>query len=84
MPMGLPERVNEQTYSYADYFSWPEWPEGERYELIHGEALAMRPAPRLVNQTIRGEIQRELLPCPRGADRKRKFGASTPTVPGIR
>ena len=123
--MGLPERVNEQTYSYADYLSWPEWPEGERYELIHGEAFAMSPAPRLVHQTISGEIQRQIgnalkdSPCrvlaaptvnassactnsmaspstglltstneswkpTYGIPLPACFGASTPTVPGIR
>lgn len=58
--MGIPERINEQTYSYADYLSWPEWPEGERYELVHGEAFCMSPAPRLVHQTISGEIHRQI------------------------
>lgn len=58
--MGFPERVGEQTYSYADYLSWPEWPEGERYELIQGEAFSMSPAPRLVHQTVSGEMQRQI------------------------
>jgi len=30
----------ENTYTYADYKEW-ELKEGERYELIHGEAFAM-------------------------------------------
>jgi len=58
--MGLPEQQDEQTYSYTDYLSWPEWPEGERYELIHGEAFAMSPAPRLAHQTVSGEMQRQI------------------------
>lgn len=59
-PMGLPELQDEQTYSYGDYLSWPEWPEGDRYELIHGEAFAMSPAPRLAHQTVSGEMQAQI------------------------
>jgi Uma2 family endonuclease len=54
--MALPERAEEQTFTYQDYLSWPEWPAGERYELIHGEAFAMSPAPRLAHQTVSGEM----------------------------
>ncbi|TVQ20876.1 MAG: Uma2 family endonuclease [Spirochaetaceae bacterium] len=54
--MGIAKRADDQTYTYDDYLSWPQWPQGERYELIHGEAFAMSPAPRLVHQTVSGEL----------------------------
>jgi Uma2 family endonuclease len=58
--MALPERAEEQTFTYQDYLSWPEWPAGERYELIHGEAFAMSPAPRLAHQTVSGELHAQI------------------------
>ena len=48
----------ENTYIYADYKDW-ELKEGERYELIHGEAFAMS-APDAYHQAISGELFRQL------------------------
>jgi len=44
----------DQLYTYADYESW-ELAEGERYELIYGEAFAMA-APGELHQLILGEL----------------------------
>lgn len=54
--MGLP--IKDQTrHTYRDYLTWPE---GERYELINGQAYAMAPAPRRIHQEIAGEIFRQI------------------------
>jgi len=45
---------DDEIYTYADYKSW-ELAEGERFELIYGEAFAMS-APNLRHQEILGEI----------------------------
>lgn len=58
--MALPERQDRETFSYADYLSWGEWPQGERFELVQGEAFAMSPAPRLIHQTVSGEFHRQI------------------------
>jgi Uma2 family endonuclease len=44
----------DQWFTYADYKEW-ELAEGERYELIYGEAFAMS-APSLRHQAILGEL----------------------------
>jgi len=44
----------DQLYTYADYKSW-ELAEGERYEIIYGEAFAMS-APSELHQLILGEL----------------------------
>ncbi|NWG32242.1 MAG: Uma2 family endonuclease [Rhodocyclaceae bacterium] len=54
--MGLPQ-LKETRYTYADY---RQWPEGERYELIDGEAWAMGPAPSRRHQEVIGEIFRQI------------------------
>lgn len=54
--MSLPQR-KEERYTYADY---RQWPEGERYELIDGEAFAMGPAPSRRHQEVVGEIFRQI------------------------
>ncbi len=51
--MGLPARQHEYGFTYADYLGWPE---GERWELIDGEAFAMSPAPTNHHQLIVGEL----------------------------
>lgn len=53
--MAIPKE--HQKYSWADYLSWPE---GERWELIEGEAWAMSPAPSRTHQVISGEIFAQL------------------------
>jgi len=40
-------------FSYADYLGWPE---GERWELIDGEAYALSPAPTPEHQDLTGEL----------------------------
>ncbi|HOX92416.1 MAG TPA: Uma2 family endonuclease [Spirochaetales bacterium] len=42
-----------QTFTVAD---WKAWPEGERWELINGEAFCMSPAPTRIHQKIAGEL----------------------------
>ena len=44
-------------YTYADYCSWDD---GERWELIDGEAYAMSPGTSFEHQTISGEIFSQL------------------------
>ena len=39
---------------------WKAWPEGERWELIHGEAFAMSPAPRLKHQRLLLKLSTQL------------------------
>jgi len=48
----------ELTCTYADYKDW-ELKEGERYELIRGEAFAMS-APEAYHQSISGELFRQI------------------------
>jgi len=50
----LPKEEAEYCFTYADYKEW-ELKEGERYELIHGEAFAMA-MPNAGHQTIVAEI----------------------------
>jgi Uma2 family endonuclease len=49
MKMGLPARKMDRVYTYRDYRSWPE---DERWELIHGEAWNMSPAPSVNHQRL--------------------------------
>ena len=50
----LPKEKEERWFTYADYKEW-ELAEGERYELIYGEAYAMS-APNAKHQEILGEL----------------------------
>ncbi len=50
--MGIPVRKFDQHYTYRDYRQWT----GERWELIHGVAYNMSPAPRIPHQGVSGEI----------------------------
>jgi len=50
----LPQEKEERFYTYADYKEW-ELDEGERFELINGEAYAMS-APNARHQEILGEL----------------------------
>lgn len=55
--MHNPIPAEKETYTFADYLSWPG---PERYELIDGEAyLLAAPSPR--HQEVSGEIHRQLL-----------------------
>jgi Uma2 family endonuclease len=52
--MGLPQAKEEHYFTYADYKEW-ELAEGERYELIYGEAFAMA-GPNIRHQAILAEL----------------------------
>lgn len=47
--MGHPAEKANGRYTYGDY---SQWPDEERWELIHGEAFAMTPAPSRTHQKI--------------------------------
>jgi Uma2 family endonuclease len=51
--MGQPQRKIESRYTWRDYQSWSD---GQRWELIGGEAFAMSPAPNTRHQRISGEL----------------------------
>lgn len=51
--MGIPKEMADQRFTYKDYKLWPE---GERWELIHGEAYSMSPAPNRRHQKFLGNI----------------------------
>lgn len=53
VPVEHPLRFPCQTYTYADYLSWPE---DERWELIDGEPYDMTPAPSTSHQTVFREL----------------------------
>jgi len=44
-------------FSWADY---RQWPDGERWELIDGQAWAMAPAPSIKHQTVAGQCYARL------------------------
>ncbi|MHB0937242.1 MAG: Uma2 family endonuclease [Armatimonadota bacterium] len=52
-----PVRNSEEHYTYADIQSWPD---GERWELIHGVAYDMTPAPGLKHQESLGALFAQL------------------------
>ena len=54
--MALP-KASDQRFTYADYLKWPD---GERWELIDGEAYAMSPAPSISHQTLALDIARQI------------------------
>ncbi|MFP4427330.1 MAG: Uma2 family endonuclease [Spirochaetaceae bacterium] len=54
--MGVPKH-KEGTFTYSDYLQWPD---EERWELIHGIAYNMSPAPSKTHQRIVGEMFRRL------------------------
>ncbi|MBU0763401.1 MAG: Uma2 family endonuclease [Bacteroidetes bacterium] len=49
-------KIKEDRYSYADYLTWGDQ---ERWEIIHGLAYAMSPAPNTRHQFISGNIHGE-------------------------
>ena len=55
----LAQEKEDPYYTYADYKEW-ELDEGERFELINGDAYAMS-APNTEHQTILRELIRPLL-----------------------
>jgi Uma2 family endonuclease len=54
-PMGEPALKTDETFTYRQY---KDWPEDDRWELIHGVAWAMS-APRTVHQRLLGRLYRE-------------------------
>ncbi len=54
---------NDQKYTYADYLTWHD---GQRWELIDGEAYCMSPAPGVKHQRIAGRLFRPLSICLQG------------------
>ncbi len=57
MPLAVKDN---RRHTYGEYLTWPEWPLGERYELIDGVAYAMTPAPSRSHQRLLGELFREI------------------------
>ena len=55
--MANPQTQPVRRFSYADYLTWPQ---GERWELIDGEAFAMSPAPTRRHQAISRELGRQI------------------------
>jgi Uma2 family endonuclease len=47
--MGLPAKKQAVTFTYDDYLTWPDT---QRWELIHGVAYDMSPAPSTEHQTL--------------------------------
>lgn len=54
--MPLPTSNTHEHFTYADYLTWSD---DERWEIIHGEAFAMSPAPGLKHQSISMELSRQ-------------------------
>ena len=54
--MAVP-KTSDRRFTYADYLKWPD---GERWELIDGEAYAMSPAPTISHQTTTGQLFRQI------------------------
>jgi Uma2 family endonuclease len=52
-----PALSSDRPFTYRDYKTWPE---GERWELIHGEAYAMSPAPRRLHQELLGGLYTQM------------------------
>lgn len=50
-------KTSAERYSYADYLTWDD---GQRWELIDGQAHCMSPAPSLDHQSIVTELVRQL------------------------
>ena len=51
--MGLPQYQSEETFTYFDYYNWPD---EERWELIDGVAYDMSPAPNRKHQGLSGYL----------------------------
>ncbi len=55
--MGFAAKKKTQTFTYGDYLKWDD---GERWELINGEAHNMSPAPQRLHQKVLGELYLQL------------------------
>ncbi|MCP4153679.1 MAG: Uma2 family endonuclease [bacterium] len=56
--MGLAAKKEVQKYTYADYRTWDD---DERWEIIHGEATNMTPAPVRIHQEILTDLLVQLV-----------------------
>ncbi|MCP5046841.1 MAG: Uma2 family endonuclease [bacterium] len=54
--MSLAIKSDVERFTYADYLGWPD---DERWELIHGKAYDMSPAPSRRHQKLSGELYRQ-------------------------
>jgi Uma2 family endonuclease len=54
---GTSALAHQEHFCYGDLKTWPE---GERWELIDGQAYAMSPAPRRLHQKLAGYLYRQL------------------------
>lgn len=50
-------KLEDRHYTYADYLKFPD---GERWEIIHGVAYNMTPAPTTLHQDLSGELHLQL------------------------
>ncbi|MDP3177476.1 MAG: Uma2 family endonuclease [Spirochaetaceae bacterium] len=55
--MGDPNLAPEERFTYRHYRTWPD---SERWELIHGHAWAMSPAPRTRHQDLAADLITQL------------------------
>jgi len=55
--MPLPQQINDQRYSYADYLTWPD---DECWELIDGVQYCMSPAPLRRHQDLSRLLERQI------------------------
>ena len=55
--MGNSVGKETQLFTYGDYLKWDD---GERWELINGEAFSMSPTPQRIHQKIAGELYLQL------------------------
>jgi Uma2 family endonuclease len=53
----MPLPKEKEHFTYSDYY---EWDDGERWELIDGEAYAMAPGPSGTHQSVVGNLYRKL------------------------
>lgn len=74
--MGSLASTIKQSYTYADYLTWPD---DERWEVIDGEAYAMTPAPTTKHQRISRELSRLVVSFFRGK-KYEPFSAPTDVV----
>jgi Uma2 family endonuclease len=55
--MGQPATSHPDRFTYGDYYNWDD---GERWELIDGEAYCMSPAPTRLHQEILGGMHAQI------------------------
>lgn len=55
--MAYPQEKADQQWTYADYLTWDD---GQRWELIAGEAFCMSPAPSRYHQQLSVRLERQI------------------------